>query len=453
MAKPDWTEPLNLYAAVVMPPASRKSAVMAIITHPLKEYEKQKSEKAKQAVQENQSQRRILEYRQKKLEGDLAKNKDNSEAKEELNKVNTQLASFIDLHSPTILTTDATPEAVARLLFENEGKLGLFSAEGGIFGTMAGRYNNSMPTLDVYLQGHAGDSLKVSRIGRAAEYIEKPALTVGLAIQPTILENLKHKTFMQDCGLLARFLYSIPQNQKKPARFETNEISKMSESYYSDLIFDLLGTKDKTLILEPTAKQVFSVYYESIESRLQSDLSPIAFWAGKLRGAVLRIAGIMQLIEDNFAGAVNAEKIQSAISIGDYLTNHARAVFQTMDFDMDFHLAYRILKWIERNSLSEFSVSEVFTALKTSQANNIDDFRQALERLVTHNYLKLSKEKTQGRPVEKYYVNPEFKKYLEEEAPQNPKKIAQGSDLLGLSGVISGDLHKVEQREEGWKTI
>ncbi len=409
-AKADWTEPLNLYTAVVMPPASRKSAVMSIITEPLKECEKQIIDRDKHVVQENQSQRRILEKRQEKLERDLAKDNDNSELQEELNKVNTQLANFVDLFSPTILSTDATPEAIARLLFENNGKLGLFSAEGGIFGIMAGRYSSSTPNLDVYLQGHAGDSLKVNRIGRTTEYIEKPALTIGLAIQPTILENLKHKKFMQDCGLLARFLFAMPEQQKGTAHFETKEISTKNKEYYSNLISCLLNVKDRTLTLDPTAKKSFGKYFENFESRLHGDLDSIAFWVGKLRGAVLRIAGIMQLVKDNSAIVVNAETIQSAIIIGNYLIIHAKAVFETMDFDRDLHLAHRILKWVKRHSLIEFSISEVFTALKTSQANSMEDFRQALEKLITHNYLRKGMEKTKGRPAERYYMNPEFEK-------------------------------------------
>jgi len=406
-AKPDWIEPLNLYVAVLMPPASKKTAVFSIMTEPLEQYGKHLLEAAKQSVQENQSKRRVLEKTQQKLETNLARDENNDELKGQLDNVNRQIAEFVDLYSPTVLTTDATPEAVARLLFENNGRLGLFSAEGGIFGTMAGRYSNGVPTLDVYLQGHIGDNLRVNRIGRPMEYIEKPALTIGLAIQPTILENLKHKSFMQECGLLARFLYAMPEYLQDKPSFKTIPISGLAKDYYARLINRLLTIQNTVLTLTPEAQDVFAEYYETFESRLHGDLYSIAFWAGKLRGAVLRIAGIMQLIKGT-SSAVEIETINNAISIGNYLIPHAQAVFETMDFDAELHLAHRVLKWIKRNELKEFSLSDVYLALRTSRASTMDIFRAALSRLMGHQYLKVKTQKTQGRPVENYYVNPNF---------------------------------------------
>ena len=36
--KPNWQEPLNLYTLVVAPPAERKSAAMALMSTPVKEF-------------------------------------------------------------------------------------------------------------------------------------------------------------------------------------------------------------------------------------------------------------------------------------------------------------------------------------------------------------------------------------------------------------------------------
>jgi replicative DNA helicase len=63
------------------------------------------------------------------------------------------------------------------------------SPEGDVFDLMAGRNGNG-PNLGVYLKGHAGDTLRIDRIGRPVEYVRQPALTMGLAVQPDVLSGL-----------------------------------------------------------------------------------------------------------------------------------------------------------------------------------------------------------------------------------------------------------------------
>jgi hypothetical protein len=78
---------------------------------------------------------------------------------------------------------------------------------------MAGRYNQAAgPNLGVYLKGHAGDLLKVDRRGRPPEYVERPCLTIGLAVQPEVLRGLASRPGFGGRGLLARFLYSLPES-------------------------------------------------------------------------------------------------------------------------------------------------------------------------------------------------------------------------------------------------
>ena len=47
-----------------------------------------------------------------------------------------------------------------------------------------------MPNFEVFLKGHAGDTIIVDRIGRSAERIDHPAITMGLTVQPEILRGL-----------------------------------------------------------------------------------------------------------------------------------------------------------------------------------------------------------------------------------------------------------------------
>ena len=117
---------------------------------------------------------------------------------------------------PRWLVDDATPEALAGLL-ATYGRIALLSPEGDVFDQMAGRYNQAAgPNLGVYLKGHAGDLLKVDRRGRPPEYVERPCLTIGLAVQPEVLRGLASRPGFGGRGLLARFLYSLPAEPGRP---------------------------------------------------------------------------------------------------------------------------------------------------------------------------------------------------------------------------------------------
>jgi len=75
---------------------------------------------------------------------------------------------------------------------------------------MNGRYSGGVPSLDVWLKGHAGDPLRVDRKGRASEYVPHPALTLLLTVQPQVLSGIARNGTFRGRGLTARFLYSLP---------------------------------------------------------------------------------------------------------------------------------------------------------------------------------------------------------------------------------------------------
>ena len=70
---------------------------------------------------------------------------------------------------------------------KSTAKVRIISAEGGIFETIAGRYSGGVPNLDVWLKGHAGDTLRVDRKGRPTEYVRSPAMTLLLTVQYFVL--------------------------------------------------------------------------------------------------------------------------------------------------------------------------------------------------------------------------------------------------------------------------
>ena len=88
--------------------------------------------------------------------------------------------------------------------------MAIISDEGGIFDILAGRYNNGVPNLDLFLQSHAGAAVRVDRGSRPSVMMDEPALTLILSPQPDVLQGLASKPGFRGRGLLARFLFMLP---------------------------------------------------------------------------------------------------------------------------------------------------------------------------------------------------------------------------------------------------
>src|SRR4051812_10663569 len=209
----DWHEPLNLFTIVALPPGHRKSAVFASVVHPIQQYEAQAAlESAPQLAQARRA-RHAAEQALLRAETALAlasdAERDNLLALAQRRADDLEAAPLPVV--PRLIVDDCSPERLAMLLHQQGGRLAILSPEGGIFDLIAGRYSTTgAPNLDHILKGHAGDPIIVDRVGRPGEIIPRPALTIGLAVQPEVLRGLIARPGFHGRGLLARFLYALP---------------------------------------------------------------------------------------------------------------------------------------------------------------------------------------------------------------------------------------------------
>lgn len=58
--KPDWEEPVNLYAVVVMRPSERKSPTLKMVSAPVFEYMEEENERRQPEISENETKKKIL---------------------------------------------------------------------------------------------------------------------------------------------------------------------------------------------------------------------------------------------------------------------------------------------------------------------------------------------------------------------------------------------------------
>lgn len=421
---PWWAEPVPVWAVVAMEPGSRKSAVASEVVRPLQAAEAEGAIKYAPIIREAKVRKKVLEERAGKAESAASRG-----AEHELDGLIREAANAAEQRdsvtipvAPRYVADDVTPEKLVGLLQEHGGRFAVISAEGGPFDMMAGRYSDGLPNVDVYLKGHAGDPISVDRMGRPHEHIESPALSVALAIQPDILRGLAEKPGFRGRGLLGRFLYAIPRSR---VGRRVSHAPPMPESYrreYHDVVRRLLSldipTPAPSVRFDAAAKSALRTFMDELEPRLgeSGDLAHMADWAGKLAGAVVRIAVVTHMVEHASEDApwaleVDVLTVNSAIAIGLYALEHARTAFAMMGADPKHTAAKHLLGWIRGNTPQGHYVErDAFNATK-GRFRKMEAFREAQTVLVDHGYLKVAPRVKEagkaGRPPSKtFLVNP-----------------------------------------------
>jgi replicative DNA helicase len=416
--RPDWWEPSNLFVVVAQEPGTRKSAVFRDVTAPLEELEQELVEVARPEVERAHYAKEVAHEQAAARKRDVGKGKATAEQAIEA----AVEAALLEVPAiPRMVADDVTPEALTSLLAEQGGRMAVLSSEGGIFTMLRGRYSpSSIPDLDIYLKGHAGDRKRVDRKGRAAEFIERPALTVGLAVQPAVLSSLAGRPEFRGYGLLARFLYVLPDPNVGRRNTRPDRIPpEVRERYRANLrqLAERLRGKAVTLTLDPAALVLLEDQMAELEPRLapeDGDLGHVADWAAKLAGATVRIAALLHLAEHHEAPeatVIGPETMAAAWRMADYLVPHAVAAFAEMGANPALAAARYTLERIRVNGWSTFTRRDLYRATGRGRFPTVGDLDPALAVLVDHCYIRLVGSPSPGpkggrKPSPTYEVNP-----------------------------------------------
>lgn len=417
----EWSEPGNLYVAVVLPPANRKSAIFRAVTTPLDDIEKDEAIRLKPQIDTAKQERRIWEASLKKAEKLAIEAMANGDKDEntELHKLREQEPKIPKIQR--LLADDVTPEKLASLMSDNNHeRIALMSAEGGVFDIMAGRYSRGQPNLDVYLKGHAGDTLRVDRQNRGPDSIKHPALTIGITIQPEVLTGLIDKPGFVGRGLLPRFLISIPHSLVGYRQVDMPGVNPRIRYDYVNTIKGLYSSTSKletcrVIDLSNDAQAEFRKYQIEIEANLApgKNLEAILEWGGKLAGAVARIALILHSLEhpDNpWNKDIEIQTILNAIAIGNYFKAHAFAALDLMGSDPTMLKARKTIDWLKRERHNQFSQRDLHQALR-GQFKRVNECEPVLSLLADLGYVTQIMQSVEGpgrKPSPIFAVNPEL---------------------------------------------
>ncbi|MET7940646.1 YfjI family protein [Streptomyces sp. NPDC005302] len=417
----NWREPTNLFTVTALPPANRKSAVFDLLTGPIFEAEKQLKTATAPAIAEAQMTARIAKEAAERAAAKAASadaGQRDALVQTAVDMAQTAEAVAIPVE-PQLLADDATAETVISRMAEQGGRISVMSAEGEIFDIIAGRYSGT-PNMGPFLKGHAGDRLRVDRQTRK-EYIDHPALTMGLCVQPQVLDDIGRIKGGRGRGLLGRFLYSLPESMVGRRKSAPAPIPAGAREMYTQRIIDLTlfladWTDPAVLQLTPDADAALLAFQDRVEPKLAARggaFGHISDWAGKLVGATARIAGLLHLAEhatDAHTRPVTAETVSAAIELGEYFATHALAVFDRMGADPTVARATTVLETLRQHDGADISKRDLLMKLSRSGFATVADLEPALGLLEDHGWVRIQPvQRTGGRgrpPSPRYLIHP-----------------------------------------------
>jgi putative DNA primase/helicase len=419
----DYEEPVNIWTLGAMVPGARKTHVQEELTKPLTNWEHEKAESMRSAINENETERTVTQRRIDKLQNDAAKESHASQRKAIIHEITVLKEAMRDeIRSPRLFTNDCTAEAFQTLLAQYGERMAVLSDEGGIFEVMAGLYNDGRVNMDVFLKSHAGSPVRVDRGGRAA-YLNHPLSTFGLAVQPAIIEDLGqgHKRRFRGNGCLARFLYVVPpSNVGRRDVTRRHVVSEETRKAYHQGVEALLDIppilvsgieQPRVLRLDSEALKFWMAYQQTLEPRQGDggDLQAIADWTAKLPGAALRLAGLSHIIENGDQSmTIGRETMERCLHLADLLIEHARAAFSMLGTDQALSDAKSVLRWIQAQQSERLTQNQIYKGCD-GRIKKVDRLKKALEVLIDRNMISdpiLMQRSGPGRPSVQFQVNP-----------------------------------------------
>lgn len=397
-ARPGWREPVNLFITVAAEPGERKSPVHGALVGPLLAAEQTLAVRVEAVVREN-AELKDVAVRAAEHAKNLAAKADKTR-REELSAEAVSAALAAEAITvptlPRLFADDATPEALTSLMADNGGRMALISDEGGIFDTLAGRYSAS-PNLDPYLKGHAGQPLRVDRKGRPSEFIAKPALTVGVMIQPRVLRRFGGNEDLTGRGLLARFLFVLPGSLTGWRDVDSDPVPAAIAAGYSHRIHDLAATfaewTDPAVVtLTPEAHRLRVGAAADLEVQLRpgGPLRDMTEWANKLSGATLRLAGLLHVAHhpgDGWRRPIDADRMAEAITLAGFFTAHYRAALAAITTDPAIAQARGALKTLTDKRITDFTRRELHRRLQR-QLPTAGHVAAVIDTLTQHGWVR-----------------------------------------------------------------
>lgn len=221
--------PASLYLLTVAESGERKTAVDKLFMEPLREWEAQQMRAAREQKAQYEAAMEDWERDKASLENKIAQGLHADQIGTELDpRVQLDLGKPKEPRLARMLRGDDTPEALSVAL-QNYPVAAVITSEAGvIFGSHGMSKESATRNLALVNAMWDGGPVSQDRVGRGSIHIERLRATMGLQVQPSVLQDFTRSTggLARGIGYFARFLFSQPSSTRG-SRFYTEPPADM----------------------------------------------------------------------------------------------------------------------------------------------------------------------------------------------------------------------------------
>ena len=262
---------------------------------------------------------------------------------------------------PILIAPSPTLEGIHKLYAVGRPSLGLFHDDAGEFlgGHAMSEDNRMKSAAGLSRLWDAGEFDRI-RAGDGAHKYFGRRLALHLMIQPVIAERVLSDDILTGQGLLARALLTWPTSTIGSRNYVAADLTKDTAlATYRERMKALLERpmrfregatnelEPRVIVLTTEARQLWIAAHDTIEGdqKDNGDFAGIRAWASKAPSQILRIAGILTVVEDPDAGVVKEGAIDRASLLVMHYLHEAARIVGTASVPADIRHAEALLNW------------------------------------------------------------------------------------------------------------
>ena len=351
----------HLYACLLMPTGHGKSPIFSAFETPLVELQEEIRETGRGELREVHIEREMLETEhtalKRKIGNKAGKMTDDDRAKfrADLSTNKQQLEEVSEaLELPRLLTNDITGESFVKLQAMNDGRLTILSDETPFFGIIGGRYSNEKPRIEAFLNAHTGKSYTSDRVTSGYNHVKCSRLAILVATQPQVVESLASQPELDDRGMLGRFVFCHVEADVGWRTFSDASISPEDRARYDEIIHDLgleaFGRREPWVLdLSAAAYGAYRTWWGETEAKRRpgGELDGLQAFGTKVDDLVLRVAGLLHMLNDSPTDPVTVETFEDAAKVVDFLVAHFGHTYSLIKGSPAKVLGKKIRTWYE----------------------------------------------------------------------------------------------------------
>jgi Protein of unknown function (DUF3987)/Bifunctional DNA primase/polymerase, N-terminal len=406
-----WSEPLTMWVAVIGFSGTGKTPGMDVTRRVVSLIERGRKQKIAEMQREHETRAQKAKAEKKKWEKAVAEAVEAKLPAPPKPADATEPGPFV---APRLSLSDSTIERLAVLLEARPQGLAFVADELARLFLNMKRYSNGQDN-EFWLEAWNGKNFVVERQGRPPVVLDYLLVGVTGGFQP---DKLARAFEGDDDGMYARFCFGWPE---EPAHMPlSNEVTEIEPEIQNALmrLINLPAEEDgvfapRTVELSAEAVLAFETF-RTFLAQLKPDFDGREReWVAKGGTHVLRLSGTLAYLDWAMLGgaepqSIGQQYVEAAVRLWrDYFWPHSRAALRQIGLSEKHANARRALCWIRTHGKAEVSLQDIRQDA-LGRRLDAEQTRSLLDGLVRAGWLKLVTQKTAGRAVHRWQVNPQL---------------------------------------------